>query len=146
MGRHEFAHALVPHAGGWREAGIVREGVLFNAPLRWTEAAPEEPFASVDDENLVLSSQRGVRNAVVSLTSPPPGAQWKFSTAPVFLDQRQCVFIPRVTLVPAGGTVDFLNSDRLLHNIHSTSKGNRLTIPGNPIRTPRLLGPEGAGT
>ena len=56
MGRHEFAYALVPHAGGWREAGIVREGVLFNAPLRWTEAAPEEMFASVDDENLVLDT------------------------------------------------------------------------------------------
>ena len=47
-----------------------------------------------------------------------------FSTAPVFLDQRQCVFIPRVALVPAGGTVEFLNSDRLLHNIHSTSRAN----------------------
>jgi len=77
-----------------------------------------------DDENLVLSSQRGVRNAVVSLASPPPGAQWQFSTAPVFLDQRQCVFIPRVTLVPAGGTVEFLNSDRLLHNIHSAARAN----------------------
>jgi len=77
-----------------------------------------------DPEDLVLSAQRGIRNAVVSLASPPPGARWEFSTAPVFLDQRQCTFAPRVILVPAGGTVEFLNSDRLLHNIHSTSKGN----------------------
>ena len=77
-----------------------------------------------DAEELVLSPQRGIRNAVVSLVSPPPGARWEFSTAPVFLDQRQCTFAPRVILVPAGGTVEFLNSDRLLHNIHSTSKGN----------------------
>jgi plastocyanin len=77
-----------------------------------------------DAEDLVVSPQRGLRNAVVSLASPPPGVQWQFSTAPVFLDQRQCVFIPRVTLVPAGGTVDFLNSDRLLHNIHSASRAN----------------------
>ena len=27
-------------------------------------------------------------------------------------------------VVPVGGTVDFLNNDRLLHNIHSQSKGN----------------------
>ena len=72
----------------------------------------------------MLSPQRGVRNVVVSLASPPPGARWEFSTAPVFLDQRQCVFIPRVTLVPAGGTVEFLNSDRLLHNIHSAGRAN----------------------
>jgi hypothetical protein len=27
-------------------------------------------------------------------------------------------------VVPVGGTVDFLNSDRLLHNLHSVSKEN----------------------
>ena len=77
-----------------------------------------------DAEDLVLSAQRGIRNAVVSLASPPAGARWELSTAPVFLDQRQCVFTPRVIVVPAGGTVEFLNSDRLLHNIHSTGKDN----------------------
>jgi plastocyanin len=77
-----------------------------------------------DAEEISLSPQRGLRNAVVSLASPPPEARWQFSTAPVFVDQRQCVFLPRVTLVPAGGTVEFLNSDRLLHNIHSTSRAN----------------------
>ena len=40
------------------------------------------------------------------------------------MDQNGCVFIPRVVVVPAGGTVDFLNSDRLLHNIHATPKLN----------------------
>jgi plastocyanin len=77
-----------------------------------------------DAEDLSASPQRGLRNAVVSLTAPPPDVPWRFSAAPVFLDQQQCVFIPRVTLVPAGGTVEFLNSDRLLHNIHSTSRAN----------------------
>jgi alpha-mannosidase len=58
MGAHEFAYALVPHGGGWREAGIVGEGIRFNAPLRWA-AAPPAPgsFASVDDAaNLVLDT------------------------------------------------------------------------------------------
>lgn len=77
-----------------------------------------------DAEELSLSPQRGLRNAVVSLAAPPPDARWQFSTAPVFLDQRQCVFIPRVILVPVGGTVEFLNSDRLLHNLHSVSRAN----------------------
>jgi alpha-mannosidase len=56
IGRHEFAYALLPHAGGWREAGIVGEAVLFNAPLRRTAMAPPESFASVDDPNLVLDT------------------------------------------------------------------------------------------
>src|SRR6202166_1439722 len=40
------------------------------------------------------------------------------------MDQNGCTFIPRVVVVLAGGTVDFLNSDRLLHNIHATPKQN----------------------
>ncbi len=77
-----------------------------------------------DAEDIVLSPQSAIRNAVVWLTAPPANAKAAFSTAPVFLDQQQCVFVPRVIVVPAGGTVEFLNSDRLLHNIHSYSKGN----------------------
>ena len=38
IGRHEFAYALLPHAGGWREAGVVGEAACFNAPLRATSA------------------------------------------------------------------------------------------------------------
>jgi alpha-mannosidase len=56
MGRHEFAYAVLPHAGGWREAGVVAEGLRFNVPLRWADDAPVESFASVDDPNLVLDT------------------------------------------------------------------------------------------
>ena len=55
-GRHEFAYALLPHAGGWREAGILGEAVCFNAPLRTTSRAVPESFAAVDDPNLVLDT------------------------------------------------------------------------------------------
>lgn len=77
-----------------------------------------------DAEDLVLSPQKGIRNAVVWLESPPSGVKAPYPAPPVPLDQKQCVFIPRVVVVPAGGTVEFLNSDRLLHNIHSVSKEN----------------------
>jgi hypothetical protein len=40
------------------------------------------------------------------------------------MDQKGCVFAPRMVVVPVGGTVEFLNSDRLLHNLHSVSKEN----------------------
>jgi len=55
MGRHVFAYALLPHAGGWREAGVVAEGIRFNAPLRWG-SGPAGSLASVDDTNLVLDT------------------------------------------------------------------------------------------
>jgi alpha-mannosidase len=55
MGTHEFVYALLPHTGGWRDAGVLREAVLFNAPLRWTSGAPAEPFAAVEGD-LVLDT------------------------------------------------------------------------------------------
>ena len=46
----------MPHAGGWREAGVVGEATCFNAPLRWTSSPVPDSFASVDDPNLVLDT------------------------------------------------------------------------------------------
>jgi plastocyanin len=77
-----------------------------------------------EPEDLVLSSKNGIRNAVVSLQNVPAGAKrdWNFPAAK--MDQKQCSFIPRVVVVPVGGTVEFLNSDRLLHNVRSIGKEN----------------------
>ena len=77
-----------------------------------------------EPEDLLLSSNNGIRNAVVSLQNIPPGAKrnWNFPAAK--MDQKQCAFIPRVVIVPVGGTVEFLNSDRLLHNVRSAGKEN----------------------
>jgi len=77
-----------------------------------------------DAEELQVNPQRGVRNAVVWLQNPPTGSRGESPTAKVEMDQKGCVFVPRVVLVPAGGTVEFLNSDRLLHNLHSVGKDN----------------------
>jgi plastocyanin len=73
--------------------------------------------------DLVVSGAREVRNVVVWLENPPPGAPSAPPTATP-MDQKDCVFAPRVVIVPAAGTVEFLNSDRLLHNLHSVSREN----------------------
>lgn len=70
-------------------------------------------------EDIVLSPEKGIRNVVVSLQAPPAGAKWGPPQPPGQMDQKQCAFVPRVVVVPAGGTVEFLNNDRLLHNLHS---------------------------
>ena len=77
-----------------------------------------------DPGDLVLSPQKELRNAVVWLENPPANAVAPAQTEKIEMDQNGCVFIPHIVLVPAGGTVDFLNSDRLLHNIRATPKLN----------------------
>jgi len=77
-----------------------------------------------DAGDLLLSPHKELRNAVVWIDNPPRGTVLPPQSAKVEMDQNGCVFLPRVVVVPAGGTVDFLNSDRLLHNIHATPKQN----------------------
>lgn len=97
-----------------------------------------------DAEDLVVSPDMGVRNVVVSLVTPPPGGISGVAS-PVQIDQKACVFVPRVVVVPVGGTVEFLNSDRLLHNLHSAgvdnSPFNRTQPKGRTIPI-RFLRPE----
>ena len=75
MGRHEFAYALMPHAGDWRTAGVLAEATRFNAPLRRT--AVIQQFASVEDPNLVLSAVKRAEDsdAIVLRFYEPYGAR-----------------------------------------------------------------------
>jgi plastocyanin len=74
--------------------------------------------------DLLVSPAREVRNVVAWLQNPPPGAPTMAVSGNVQMDQKECVFTPRIVLVPHGATVEFLNSDRLLHNLHSVPKEN----------------------
>lgn len=109
-------------------------GGTIKGTVRWpgTAVEPKKVVVTVDQyvcgkekdaEQIVLSPEKGIRNVVVSLRRPPPGATWEAPLPRVQMDQKECVFVPRVVVVPVGGTVEFLNTDRLLHNLHSQSPG-----------------------
>ncbi len=73
-------------------------------------------------EELVVGANKGIKNAVVSLAGakgPAPKPEKKPA-----LDQKGCQFVPHVVTVPAGAEVDILNSDGILHNIHTYSSAN----------------------
>jgi plastocyanin len=77
-----------------------------------------------ESDELIVGPNRGIRWAVVSLQGASAGTRSESTSKPVQMDQQQCVYVPRVVVVPVGGTVEFLNSDRLLHNLHSVSTEN----------------------
>jgi alpha-mannosidase len=56
MGEHAFAYAILPHAGGWQEGGVVGEARTFNAPLRWGAGVAAGSWAQVDAPGLVLDT------------------------------------------------------------------------------------------
>ena len=122
-------YALCLSTGAAAYAGDITGNVSFAGPL------PQRPKVPVtidqyicgkekDADDLVLGPKGGVQHAVVWIDNPPAGAKWPAELPKVEMDQKGCVFVPRVAVVPLGGTVDFLNSDRLLHNLHGLSKDN----------------------
>ena len=117
-------------APGWASGGTIKGAVKFmGAPIEQKMLAVTADHYICGKEKapeaLLLSAAKGIRYAVVSLRNPPAGVTWPGPVPPVQVDQKSCVYVPRVVLVPLGGTVEFLNSDRLLHNLHSLSSANR---------------------
>ena len=84
------------------------------------------------------------RRARACATAPTPSCTWRPSPGKTFpapkehakIDQMNLVFIPHVLPVLVGTTVDFLNSDAVLHNVFSpdacAEKFNLGTWPQGP--------------
>ena len=76
------------------------------------------------DDSLLVGAGGGVRNVVVRIVDPKDAPPMPASTPNISVDQNGCRFVPRVRIVPAGAPVDIVNSDGILHNIHTWSKEN----------------------
>ena len=114
---------------GPASAGTIKGSVLYSgAPIERKKfpVTIDQYLCGKEKEagDLQLSPNNGIHNVVVSLQGLPAGAKWPANPAAVKMDQSKCDFIPRVVIVPVGGTVEFLNSDRLMHNVRSGGKDN----------------------
>jgi hypothetical protein len=77
--------------------------------------------SEIYDEALVVGPDKGLKNAVVMVMGAKGG---KFASPKAVLDQKGCKYVPRVVVVPTTGELDILNSDGILHNIHTHSTAN----------------------
>ncbi len=90
-------------------------------------------------EKLVVSKELKVRWAVVSLKNIKTGKAFEEHKDPKkrpTLDQNGCVFNPHIVLVGKGKPLKLLNSDGVLHNVHTWPKKNRsknIAMPG-PVK------------
>ncbi len=74
------------------------------------------------EELVINGDSKGIKNVVVSLVDIAAGK--KADTTTEVLDQKECVFMPHVLAISAGSSVDLLNSDNIMHNLHSWSIKN----------------------
>jgi plastocyanin len=87
----------------------------------------------VPAEMLVLGSGQTMANIMVAVSKGlPAGKTWPVPKTPVTIDQSGCQYKPHVMGVMAGQTYKILNSDGLLHNIHTLPKVNPSYNKGMP--------------
>jgi len=69
------------------------------------------------NERLIVGPGGGVKNAVVWLDAIEDAPRPSPKTAR--LDQKACVFVPHVQVVPVGSRLDLYNSDRVAHSVQA---------------------------
>ncbi len=115
------------------QGGDVKDGGSISGTVKFKGSAPAPKKIDVEkdkevcgktpktDQSLIVSKGNLV-NAVVTITDITRGK--KIELKKVQLDQKGCQYTPHVLAFPAGSTVEVVNSDGILHNIHSYSKVN----------------------
>jgi plastocyanin len=122
------AGAMAQYAGGAvSDGGSISGTVKFKG----TAPAPKKLDVSKDkevcgktpkvDQSLVVNNGN-LANAVITITDIKKGKA--VAVKKVTLDQKGCEYHPHVLAFPAGSTVEILNPDGILHNVHSYSKVN----------------------
>ena len=110
-----------------QEAGSVSGRITFAGtppPKKKIDATKDKEVCGkteIYDESLVVGPDKGLKNAVVMVMGAKGG---KFASQKATLDQKGCEYLPHVVVVPTTGELDILNSDGVLHNIHTHSTAN----------------------
>jgi plastocyanin len=116
------------------EAVAVTDGGTLTGTVKYTGTAPApEKFEVTKDveacgkektkDDLVVASGGGIENVAV-VVKAAKGKALTVPTDPVTFDQKGCEYHPHVLAFPAGSTVQVLNPDGVLHNVHVQGKVN----------------------
>lgn len=117
------------HAQTAYKGRIVKDGGRIHGVVQLVGDPPPAFSMGIDKDDkvcgmqglirtLAVSKKGGVKNAVVSIEGiwegKKPAAELK-----AVLHQKGCVFEPHVLLIPPGASLDVVNNDPVLHNVHT---------------------------
>jgi plastocyanin len=134
-----FAFSLSP--GVALAASSITGTVVFDgkAPALRPLAMDADPTCAkkhtgpVPNEMLVLGTGNTMGNILVWVSKGlPAGKTWPAPKTPVVIDQNGCLYKPHVMGIMVGQTYKVLNSDRVLHNIHTLPQVNKAFNQGMP--------------
>ena len=129
---------------GGAVAGTVRLSASLPPPAE-TPVLKDQAICGehTPDPSLESGKENTIANVVVSLVGVTQGKEMPALPAPAKLDQKQCVYIPHIQILPPGTSVDIYNSDPILHNVHAYMNGSNtifnLALPVQGFRIRRRL-------
>lgn len=117
-------------------AGLVKfEGKKPGMPPVQMGADPScqsQHAAPVADEEVVVGPGGELANVIVYVKDIK--GNFPAPAQPALLDQKGCQYIPHVSAVQVGQTVEIRNSDPTLHNVHAMPAVNRQFNEGQPVQ------------
>ncbi|MCB0309280.1 MAG: hypothetical protein KDD48_07895 [Bdellovibrionales bacterium] len=99
-------------------------------------ADPNCSSSGIAFDEQIVSTDGGLGNTFVYIKDYTGSASK--ATTPVILDQKGCVYKPRVVGVQVGQPVTIVNSDPTLHNVHGVGKSNAQFNLGMPIQNMKI--------
>jgi plastocyanin len=128
-----FSYDSAPVADGGTVTGVVKFDGVVSPPSRVAIGKDKDVCGvhPIFNESLVVGRDGGIRNAVVTIADIARGEPLKPGSAITF-DQKGCEYQPHVVAFPVGSTVKVLNSDGILHSVHTESTINPVVDMAQP--------------
>ncbi|HLE86372.1 MAG TPA: hypothetical protein VI727_01760 [Candidatus Brocadiaceae bacterium] len=114
-----------------KDGGIVVGNVKYMGDLTtlslnlYADWELPETSKTATEKFIVSMINNGIKYAVVSITDITKGKKKVIPTIHPIIDQQRNIFIPHVTAIPAGTTIDILNGDEELHTVHTRTVKNQ---------------------
>ncbi len=84
---------------------------------------------------VLIAAGGGLKNVFVYVKEGiDPAYSFPMPSAAAVLDQKGCIYTPRVLGVRAGQTVEIVNSDPTLHNVHAVPMANQEFNKAQPFQ------------
>lgn len=91
----------------------------------------------IPSQELELTADSAVKNAFVYISAGlPAGATYPPAEGPVKIDQKACVYSPRVVGLRTGQTLEVTNSDPISHNVKPAATRNQPWSESQPPNGP----------
>ncbi|MGA9121411.1 MAG: carboxypeptidase regulatory-like domain-containing protein [Bacteroidota bacterium] len=128
------------------QAGDVNGKVFFkgNAPRQARINMAGDPRCMalhkepVYAEDVIVNQNGTLENVVITVKSGLPGKKYPTPSEKVIFNQDGCRYIPHVVAMMVGQTLEIVNDDPTLHNVHTLSKLNSPFNIAQPKKGMRL--------